>query len=330
VTALAAFAPGLDDLLDAESMTPRLRDALGAGPEANVVSIRPIVWKPGSRALVAYTLDGPAGHRLIYGKHFAKPQRGSRLYHTWVALQGIDFGPAAGVPTVSAWIPDLSMVLYVPASGRPLDAAVRVQGADAPMRAVGAWLARLHASALRPERRFDLAQEIVNLGRWAERVATVVPPHAAAARRLLRDLEGFAERMRPSARVPVPIHKDFHYRHVVIGGRMVALDFDEVRLGDASFDLAHFCVYLVLLGARDRHARALLPELERGFLGSYIEHTGWTPDERFVFYSGYTCLKIAKQLAQMTGVEPRPGGRERDRQLRLILEHGRALCRGGL
>jgi len=122
VTALTPIAPGLDALLDAESMTPRLRDALGGGAETNVLSIRPIVWKPGSRALVAYTLDGPAGRRVIYGKHFAKPQRASRLYDTWVALQGIDFGPSAGVPTLSAWIPDLSMVLYTPANGRPLDA----------------------------------------------------------------------------------------------------------------------------------------------------------------------------------------------------------------
>jgi Phosphotransferase enzyme family len=328
VSAVAAIAPGLDALLDAELMTPPLRAALGAGPDAAVVSIRPIVWKPGSRALVAYMLEGPAGRLRIYGKHFAKPQRGSRLHQTWAALQSTDFGPAAGVPRLKAWLPELSMVVYVPASGRPLDAAVRLQGADAPMRGVGAWLARLHASAVRPARRFDLSREIVNLGRWAERVAAARPAHAAAARRLLCGLEGLAGEIQPNA--DVPIHKDFHYRHVVVGRRMAALDFDEVRLGDANFDLAHFCVYLVLLGARDGRARALLPELERAFLQGYAEHTGWKPDERFGFFSAYTCLKIAKQLAQATGVQPRPAGRELDRQLSLILEHGHALCGGGV
>jgi hypothetical protein len=33
-------------------------------------------------------------------------------------------------------------------------------------------------------------------------------------------------------------------------------------------------------------------------------------------------MKIAKQLAQGTGVVPRPAGIERDRQLALVLAHG--------
>jgi hypothetical protein len=36
-------------------------------------------------------------------------------------------------------------------------------------------------------------------------------------------------------------------------------------------------------------------------------------------------MKIAKQLAQGTGVEPQPSGAARDRQLRLVLAHGARL-----
>jgi Phosphotransferase enzyme family len=327
VSAVAATASPLDALLDADAVAPALRAGLRLGTDVGVVSIRPIVWKPESRALIAYTLEGAAARVRVYGKHFANPERGARLYHTWLELQTTDFGPTAGVPRVEAWLPELSMVVYIPARGRPLDAGICAEGTAVPMRAAGEWLARLHSSSVRPARRFDLGRELANLRRWAERVAAIRPAHAASARRLVRGLEHRAREIPLAA--DVPIHKDFHYRHVVFGRRLTVLDFDEVRMGDPSFDLAHFCTYLVLLGARSRYARSRLPSLEREFLQAYAEHTGWTPDGRFEFFSAYTCVKIAKQLAQGTGVDPRPHGRDRDRQLGLILEHGCGLCGGG-
>ena len=47
-----------------------------------------------------------------------------------------------------------------------------------------------------------------------------------------------------------PIHKDFHYGHIVVDGGLKVIDFDEMRLGDPNFDLAHFCANLHLLAYR--------------------------------------------------------------------------------
>ncbi len=322
-----AAEPGLvDAALDREAMAPRLCSAVAAeaGIAADLVAIRPIVLKPGSRMLVAYLLEGQAGRLVVFGKQFAKPQRAQRLHEVWTALEAADLGADAGVPRVLAWLPDLQMVLYLPERGRPLDRVVQHGGAGAPLRQVGRWLARLHRSSVRPERRFHLGREVANLGEWAARVAELQPSHGGAAGRLVANLEALAEDLRLDDHVP--IHKDFHYRHVIVGRRLAVLDFDEMRLGDPSFDLAHFCVYLWLFGVRSGMAGVALRRHERRFLDGYADHTGWRRDERFAFFSAYTCLKIAKQLSQSTGVHPRPAGAERQRQLQLVLDRGCALA----
>jgi hypothetical protein len=67
--------------------------------------------------------------------------------------------------------------------------------------------------------------------------------------------------------------------------------------------------------------------LEDSFLEGYGLIGPPRRDDAFTFFAAYTCLKIAKQLSERTGVEPRPGGRERLLQLTFILEHGRSLTR---
>ena len=50
--------------------------------------------------------------------------------------------------------------------------------------------------------------------------------------------------------------------------------------------------------------------------------TGWVPNERFIYFYAYTSLKIAKQLASMRGLRPRPEGEEQQRQVKLMLDQG--------
>lgn len=316
--------PVAGDLLDIDLISAQMSDVLG--DDVTVVGARTIVWRPGSRGLFAYTVDRPSGRCRILGKHFRKPVRAKRLHDVWAALERADFGAAAGVPRFLGWCRDLNMVVYERAPGRLLDAAIRHRGDQAPMGGIGRWLASLHASDVAPDRRFDLDKEVSNLAVWAGRVATARPSHAASAEQLLEQLAGMAQHVRLSANAP--IHKDFHHRHIVIGPRLVGLDFDEVRMGDPSLDVAHFCTYLRLLGIRVRTVAPIVPDLERRFLAGYAEATGWARDDRFGFFAGYTCVKIAKQLVHGSGVRPFPSHAECDRQLRLILEHGCAQTRG--
>jgi aminoglycoside phosphotransferase (APT) family kinase protein len=125
--------------------------------------------------------------------------------------------------------------------------------------------------------------------------------------------------------VDVPIHKDLHHEHLIRGPRLAFLDVDEMRLGDPSFDLAHFCTYLNLLATRANGSGALAEALERAFLEEYERQTGWRSDERFIYFCAYTCLKIAKQLCMIEGVAPLPTGAEQRRQVAAVLEHGRDL-----
>ena len=55
---------------------------------------------------------------------------------------------------------------------------------------------------------------------------------------------------------------------------------------------------------------------------AYARVTEWEPNERFVYFYAYTCLKIAKQLCSMRGLRPRPEGEEQARQVALMLDQG--------
>ena len=57
----------------------------------------------------------------------------------------------------------------------------------------------------------------------------------------------------------MPIHKDFHTGHLLVGDSVWVIDLDEARQGDRAFDLAHFCAYLELHGDRERNPAGSLP-----------------------------------------------------------------------
>src|SRR5438105_509064 len=93
------------------------------------------------------------------------------------------------------------------------------------------------ASSIDPDRSFDLAAERRDLVSWTELVARHEPRAASAATRLLKRIDALAGRIPELARVP--IHKDFHYQHVLIEeARAVVIDLDEMRRGDPALDVA--------------------------------------------------------------------------------------------
>lgn len=320
--------PLLETVLDVDVMRARLGEcSLSAdGGGFMVTSARLIDYKEGQRGLIAYLLErSPGGERFrVLGKHFGDPVQAKRVREIQLSLSSDVFRGATrlGVPEPFGWLPDLSLVLYLPVEGRQLDRAILAGRADA-LRQAAEWLVRLHESRLRLDRRLDLGTELVNLGEWADVVGTAYPEEASAAEQISENLREGAVGIR--LETGSPVHKDFHYRHVVVGERLAVLDFDEMRQGDPSFDLAHFSVYLRLLCIRLGWPPSRFRMLERLFLEAYVRRTGWARDERFAYFSAYTCLKIARQLCTTVGVPPMPTGAERQRQLRAILEHGQAL-----
>ena len=87
----------------------------------------------------------------------------------------------------------------------------------------------------------------------------------------------------------VPIHKDFHPGHVLVGDDLCVVDLDEARRGDPAFDVAHFCCYLELGGGYGGSSGPA------AFLDEYAVATGWTDKGTYDPFCAYTWLKIAKQ-----------------------------------
>ncbi len=58
-------------------------------------------------------------------------------------------------------------------------------------------------------------------------------------------------------------------------GGLKVFDFDEMRLGDPNFDLAHFCANFYLLAYRNQEHTAQFTDLQNHFLDAYSMETGW-------------------------------------------------------
>jgi predicted glycosyltransferase len=323
--------PLLAAVLDPDEMAPRLGELLASGGRngrrARVASVELVAYRKARRALIAYEVELPfdGGRVYVLGKHFGDSAQARRVRETSLALHRTHTDGRFAVPQPLDWVPELSLVLYRPATGRSFRDAIRARDADRFLRLAAESIAGLQASRLTLDRRFDLAKELRNLTSWAELVGAAHPDQESAALEVLARLSECGPEI--GFELDVPIHKDLHYEHLVLGSRLSVLDVDEMRFGDPSFDLAHFCTYLNLLVARAGGSRGLAEAAERVFLEEYARHTGWRSDERFTYFCAYTCLKIAKQLCRIEGVAPRPTGHHQRDQVSTILEHGRSLVR---
>jgi hypothetical protein len=310
-------------------MAPRLGELLSFGSRngwrARLASVELVAHRKGRRALIAYDVELPReGKReRILGKHFSDSAQARRVWNTSLALHRDRLGRIFTVPHPLDWIPELSLVLYRPALGRSLTDAIIARDAESFLLLAAESLAQLHASRLSLDRRFDQPKELRSLANWVSLVRAAHPDQEGAALDVLEQMRERGPEI--DFEVDVPIHKDLHHEHLVRGPRLAVLDVDEMRFGDPSFDLAHFCIYLNLLATHADGSRGLAEALERAFLEEYQRQTGWKSDERFIYFCAYTCLKIAKQLCLIEGVAPRPTGAEQQRQVAAVLEHGRNL-----
>ena len=304
-------------VLDVADMTARLRPLLDRpGPRRGPDVIRAeLVWeKPGERWTIRYTLAG--GVPEVIGKMFKDPARGRRSHETMQWLWDHEFG----VPHPLGWIPQLSMLAYLPVPGRPIRDWLFDDRAAADMDLAAAWLAALHRSSLPLDRSFDVANELKNIREWAALVGERHPDHVRAAQRVSMRLAELAPEL--GAETGRPIHKDFHHEHVFVADRAHVIDLDEARLGDPTFDVAHFCAYLRLLGCCVPAMALTLGRRRDEFIAAYRRRSECDLGRRYDAFYAYTCLKIAKQLCTHRGVAPRPQAEEEYRQTAAMLREG--------
>jgi len=325
----ATGLPILRLALDVSSMAPVLVPLLAplakGGPPARVLYARLIAYKAGNRGTIQYDVEVDGERLELVGKLFPQPEQVTRVSATLAGLWGNVFRdhPDLDVPRPLGTVPELKMLVYVPVSGVALDEVLLTSRRVEAVHGTAAWLARLHDGKLDLDRRLRASGEVINLHAWAALVATVAPDEATRVGRLAARLEATLGALGDAQ--TTPIHKDFHYKHVLVDRGVHVIDFDEVRLGDPAYDVAHFCMHLRLLACRSGADSARIAAAEGVFLDSYRRQSGRELGDRFAWYGAYTCIKIAKQLSTTRGVRPRPDGPERLRQVAVMLEQGMAL-----
>jgi len=315
----------MPEVLDVDLMSTRLApvlDRAGGGPRWRVSSAQILACSWGRRAVVAYQTAGAAepGPTLI-GKVYADHGRGRRAHGVLEQLWSLD--GRCRVPQPLTYLADVGMSVYLAAPGSPVDRLTAAGRVDAVVAAAD-WLAGLHSSGLQLDRRLDVAAELRNLAIWVDVVAVAQPRAGADAGRLLDQVRARGGLLGPAP--VVPIHKDYHYQHTVIGpAGAIVIDLDEMRMGDPAFDLAHFGAYLRLLAARHHGTGGGDDGLGATFLLAYSASGQADVDIGHLdFYFGYSCLKIAKQLVTGRGPAPAPVGSQLVAQLDFILAEGLA------
>lgn len=297
----AHTAPGgATDPLDPRQVTTVLRLGLSAAstPGAlEVESAEPVASAPGRRAVVRYRIRGLTGEAsvIVIGKTFTESRRAQLLHEHLRMLHAGPFGHGAlRVPEPVALLCEQRLVLYRYFHGTPLDRVTDTASLEDGVRRAARWLARLHTSPVAFSRRWSQESEEHTTRQWAAVIGRLHPPLAEPARRLA---DAWAQAARGTGCADeVPIHKDFHAGHVLIGEDTCVVDLDEARQGDAAFDLAHFCGYLDLIAGDAERTR-----LGSIFVEEYVAATGWRDRGSFAPCLAYTCLKIARQCAGGAG-----------------------------
>jgi hypothetical protein len=318
ITSKYDLHPAGADLLDAEALTALLAPQLGAG--FRVVAVTPVAHAPGKRwVAVCHTHDaGGAGPDLIV-KLYADPARATRNHDV---LEQLYAQRRAGwsVPRPVALLPAHGLSVHEAARGLPLDQLAEPARTEA-LVASAKWLAVLHGVTFDFQRRVNMESEIRKIGEWAVLVSAQAPEAAKKATQLGEALLSRAATFESAS--DSTIHRDFQYRHVLIDdGDATVIDFDEVRVGDPAFDVAHFGANLHLLSIREQSSDAEAARLAAVFLIEYSAAAGDRAGRNYDFCYAYTCLKIAKQLVRGRGPAPAPQREELARQVRLMLEEG--------
>src|SRR6266498_1486807 len=331
--------PALWSALNAEIMnvdlSPMLANVCSDTSARIVHRAKLLAYKPGKRGVIRYDLDQLECQKYfsVYGKLYPEPYLSERAYKVMKTLSDEVFcdDNELGVPKPLGVIPNLSMLVFIPAEGRLLGDYIAKRSLDGDdvihaMELAGKWLARLHTHQIPLEKEFKVENEVDNIRDWAELISSKYPDERKAASHIAEYLVQKAAELDFS--VHVPIHKDFHYEHILIEDGLKVFDFDEMRLGDPNFDLAHFCANFYLLAYRNQEHTAQFTDLQNHFLDAYSSGTGWHWDEKFLFFYIYSCLKIAKQLCKLRGPRPWPEGDEQQAQVWLMIEQALTILEG--
>jgi Ser/Thr protein kinase RdoA (MazF antagonist) len=170
-----------------------------------------------------------------------------------------------------------------------------VQGPDsaAVARRIAYALAKLHNSNLNPSSQHTIDSELAILEERLPAAADQVPHLADRVLALLDTCRRIAAQHRPGELCPV--HRDFYPDQVLVDGeRIVLLDFDLLRSGEAAVDVGNLRAHLTEHALRypeHKHAYAVF---DAAFVAEYAQlRPSVTPDQIGV----YTFLSLARHVS---------------------------------
>ncbi|HLE64381.1 MAG TPA: phosphotransferase [Pyrinomonadaceae bacterium] len=207
----------------------------------------------------------------------------------------------------------LHLRLREKASGKLLKDWINYADADwtAPMRRVGAWLAKLHNSNIKVERKFNIENEVRLLEGWlADLMLCDFPWMAHEKDRVAELMEEFIARTKEMELDRVCItHGDFHPENIFVRGNAITvIDFEQSAIADPASDLGYLLGEIDVQSDRYWHRRGRLSplDLERtgmAMLNEYFKKCSDQAFERIPFYRARTYLKHLIHTVRMKGTE---------------------------
>ena len=281
-----------------------------------VAQIKVLKYKPGRRCVLGYELfgghNGQVMRQQVIGKVF-RDERGLRLHHLQQRLWCNGFGPTASdrihVPCSLGYVPKMRMQVQEYAPGETLNALVEKGEVSHLMPRAAQGIAKLHnenpiifsdASNSVKMRTYLLADELKQLDRFTENLATFRPHSSSQVLRLRDALLEWAKQLPP---LPVmrPVHRDFYYSQLLFDGdRVTLIDLDLFALGDPAIDVANFAAHLTLMAMNLLADQDALSEETELFLESYahfrsLDSGFW---QRFAFYRAATFFRLLHVVSQ--------------------------------
>jgi Phosphotransferase enzyme family len=146
-------------------------------------------------------------------------------------------GSNLGVAEVAGVIPDLGLIAYAAAPGRPLDlilSGAAPSAVTSAMVQVSKSLQTLWSLSVHPARTLDKSALLARAEQASQMIALLDPPVGRVAAAMVDRLRTSAVQMRA-----MPIHADMKLEHAFLSGTGTTLiDIESLSLGDPNYDLA--------------------------------------------------------------------------------------------
>jgi hypothetical protein len=282
----------------------------GSKSQSRVVSAKPVSYKPWRRCVYRYDVEAAGERKSYYAKLF-RDDRGEELLDSHRAVSASLSASHAPwtIPTAAGYLPEARMLLF-----DAIDDVVKVRALLRPSLKDAATKQKLlgyistAAEGLVAFQRSPIdnlpsqtPQVLIDAFRdYCAGIATVAPEFAAAATRLLDQLES-ASRVFPAEPL-VPTHGAFRHDQLLdASGRLIVLDLDTICSSGESADAGNFLGYLDLTAVRRPRLQPIIDECARTFAGK-LRDVGLASPHWVAWYRAAAHVK--KGLRSFFSLEP--------------------------